>query len=148
MRTVSATQLAALQSRYRDIRFRVFIDSTGGGVYVNLSSLEGYDWVRSVNWNENLDENVSSATITLNRAVYNYNLAPYFGASKLNNGIRLLDAGRRVYIETATVVQGSPIADSNYVRVWQGFVDSVDPQAETIELTCRDESSVLIDRMI
>jgi hypothetical protein len=59
-----------------------------------------------------------------------------------------LDAGRRVYIETATVVQGSPIADSNYVRVWQGFVDSVDPQAETIELTCRDESSVLIDRMI
>jgi hypothetical protein len=147
MRTLTTADAQAFASPYRRYTARVFIQDVNG-TYQNMQQFQGYDWIESVDYDEATDQPVAACTINLFRSVYHLSLSPFMGASKLNNGGAMLAPFRRVYVETQTMVIDGPDATTPWVRVFDGYIDSVDPSGETIVIECRDLGSRLVDTFI
>lgn len=148
MRSLNALEVAALASPNRTTRYRVWVDSTGAGAFVNLSSIQGYDFVQEVSYGSSVDQPVDTAQVKLARSVFHLSLNPLMGTSKLNNAGALVAAGRRIYIETVTVRLDAPIQANQWRRVFDGYIDEVDPTGESMTLDCRDLGALLVDTFI
>jgi hypothetical protein len=148
MRTLTATDTQTFASAYRSYPpVRVFVQDRLGA-YQDMSRLEGYDWIESVSYDEAIDQPVAACTVSLFRAVEHLSLSPFMGASKLNNGGALLAPFRRIYVETKSLPIDSPQTSAPYVRVFDGYIDTVDPSGETVTLECRDLGARLVDTFI
>lgn len=148
MRTISSDINTVLTGTSRSTRYRLWVDSTGAGVYVDLTAFSGKDWLGDITWGDDLDSPVQTANFHVLRAVHDLSLNPLMGSSKLNNGVTVLDYGRRLYLETATVPYNAPAQSADWVRAWEGYVDDIDIHDTTLELVCRDLGSVLVDTYI
>lgn len=149
MRALTAVQSQALGSPYRKVHYRVFVDATPtSGQYVDLTNLQGYDWLQDVSIDEQIDQPVSACTFHLARAIYRLSLNPMMGASKINNAQPLLAPGRRMFVETQTTAFDTPPNPGAYVRVFEGYIDDVDPSGESVEVACRDLGALLTDTYI
>jgi hypothetical protein len=128
------------------VRVRVSVlDSTS--TWRALDNLEGQDWIDSVEHGSNLDDPVSSATVTLHREIGNLSLAPFRTDSKIN--IRpgfgfdpLIHEGRRFKIFAAVVPLGMTPEVDAWIEVFDGLIDEVDAGAgEAVSFQGRDYSS-------
>ncbi|MCF8009520.1 MAG: hypothetical protein K9K32_07110, partial [Halanaerobiales bacterium] len=61
--------------RYKEVE-RVYVEDADG-VFVNISDLENYDWVKNITFDHDIDEDVMQANITVNRNIYKLNLSPF-----------------------------------------------------------------------
>lgn len=154
MRTISTAQQAALDSGTYRVSVRVFAED-GDGIYRNLSSLEGYDWVSDVEYGEEIDQPVAGATVRLWRNVHQMSLAPLTEYSKLNMDalaayVPLLELGRGIYIQTATTPDEIAPGAGDWVEVFRGEIDDIDwgGSAAEIVLSCRDQGCVIQDAFI
>jgi hypothetical protein len=153
MRALSTAQQASYASVARDVRARVFVDKNGAGSFVDLTTLEGYDFVEGISYDESVDAPVAAASIALHRSVHDLSLSPLMSYSKLNNPTTLpltptLHPGRSIYIETQVVPEGAPILSTSWVRVFDGYIDEVDPSGETLSIDARDKGARLQDAFI
>ena len=148
MRTLTSSQAQALASSNRSTRYRVWVDSTGAGAFVNLSSLAGYDYVGDVSYGTTVDQPVDTADIKLARAVFALSLNPLMGTSKWNNGQAMVGPGRRIFVEAATTLLDVPVTALQWQRVFDGYIDDVDPSGEIMNLACRDLAALLVDTFI
>jgi hypothetical protein len=148
VRPLTSAQTQSLGSAYRTVRYRVCVDATGSLDYVDLSNLGHYDWLQDVTIDEQIDQPVSTCTVRLARSVYRLSINPLMGASKFNNGQALLAPGRRMFVESLTTLPDAPNVAAQYVRIFEGYIDDVDPGGEVIELSCRDLGALLTDTYI
>lgn len=147
MRTLSAADAQTFASPDRRTTVRVFVQGPTG-TYQDMRRFQGYDWIESVDIDEATDQPIGACTVNLFKAVFDLSLSPFMGASKLNNGGAMLAPFRRIYIETQPMTIDGPEASAAWVRVFDGYIDSVDPSGETIVLECRDLGSRLMDTFI
>jgi hypothetical protein len=141
MRTLTAQEilLLGLPDGYQ-VRARTRVKD-GGGTFQDLSSLNGFDWLTTARWGQNIDDQVASATITLIRAHYGFSLAPLMTASPLNrvsgSYSPLLQVGREVKLDIAILPRdGSGAVTWN--TVFHGYIHDVDSASDPIELQCLD----------
>lgn len=150
MRTISTAQEKALVSECRADHMRVRVDSDGAGTWVDLTDLEGIDWVRSARISENIDNPMKSATITLWREWEQLSLVGLMTGSKINESNTVIDIAREIKIETAVVGGDTTPESSDWVLVFHGYIDDIDfggAKAE-MRLICRDQGAELADTFI
>jgi hypothetical protein len=125
------------------------------GVFKDLSTLAGADWLMDVSWDDNLDQAVSQATVVLWRGSSTQSLAPLKKQSVLNQDAQgvfrpLLDMGREIKVEVATSAAGASPLSTDWQLVFHGDVDEVDwgKGEARVSLVARDLGGRLLDAFI
>lgn len=159
MRTFSTAQEDILQSVKYDVHLRVEAESSSG-LYQDLSSLGGSDWVQGAKWDWTLDRPVPEMLVSLRRdqgpATTGESLAPLDEASTLNtipsssNYTPFLDVGRGFRVYTAVTGPGVAVgATSNYEQIFDGEIDDLDWAKSALRVRGRSKiSGALADRWI
>ncbi len=152
MRALTAAQSAALAApRYQAI-IRVLCDN-GTGAMVDLSTLVGANWIKTVKWSETMDDRCGKFTITLMRERYSQSLAPMVQNSQLNtltgSYLPALAVGRKIEIDTAVIALDAAVQSTDWVISFQGAIDTIDPGKVDfeIEIDGRDLGGAVADRV-
>jgi hypothetical protein len=152
MRTLTAGELLTLQTEKYSVFKEVWIKkpTQTWAEARNLANDNGYDWIKSIDYDDNIDQPVAGATIVIWRRIHWYNTAPLMALSKMNLdsvGVfnALIDMNYDIRVRTATVPEGTLPTASDWRNVFEGKID--DPQwggqESNITLSCRDLGAVL-----
>lgn len=156
MRTISAADeqlLTAVGGRRTLIRVKV---KDAGGTFRDLTTYPGENMVLGATWNEDVDSNGLSATITLKREVEKISLSPLMDDSPLNRGFvhtasptALIAMGREVQIDRAIVADLVEPVSGDWVLAFHGYVDVVKiAEDESLVLECSDLSAKLVKAFV
>ncbi|KPJ59111.1 MAG: hypothetical protein AMJ46_12660 [Latescibacteria bacterium DG_63] len=150
MRTISTAQDKAILSQARSDHMRVRVDSTGAGAWVDLTDLQGVDWVRSATIRAGIDNPMMTATVSLWREWEELSLVGLMTGSRINASSTVVDIAREIKIETATVGGDTTPASGDWVLVFHGYIDDIDFGGDkpVMRLTCRDLGAELADTFI
>lgn len=146
MRTVSNT--AVYERTDRASWVRVEVDRTGSGDWVDLSDLEGYDWVVSVSYNDNVDINVTGVTVTLRRQIEHFTISPFMTGSKLNVGGTLLQIRNPVRVYAAVVAMQTEPTSSDWLLIMDGQIEEVDWGTTKVRVEVQDQSAEIQQKFI
>lgn len=117
---------------------------------LDLSSINGIDFLQEVEWGENVDDAGASARVALMPRFGFYNMSPFVpSAGSLNDNPLdgLWTKPRRIKIETATVPCGTcrENVGPNWWLVFDGWTLAVDVGADAVTATCIDRIGPLQD---
>jgi hypothetical protein len=148
-RALTTQETMLLTKRRRSVPVRVSIkDSTGA--FQDFRTFQGRNWIRGVDYGEEVDAPVATATVRLWRDRYGLSLAPFMTGAKANlitgSYAPLVDAMREIKIETATLPEGVTPASGDWREVFRGFVDIskwAGVGKSVLELECRDGAGPL-----
>lgn len=143
MRSVTANELAVLLKQERAAHARVKV--LRSGTWVNLSDLEGRDWVHEVRVQDGVDAACVQFKATLELAQFFLNLSPFVDASKLNASGALIVLNRPVVIEMAVVPLDVQPQATDWHEVFRGAIDAYKINRATIEIRGRDQGGRLLD---
>jgi len=121
---------------------------TAAGAAVDLSSVYGWDLVRSIEVQDDVDDQGTTCRISLVRDVYEVNVAPLMATSAPNvdAGGTLLALNRRVVVETATLPDGAtPTSQSVWDVVFDGYIEGVDYADDVMSVRVMDRGLALQD---
>lgn len=149
MRSMSTQGMAALTNpagHASHVRVKVLDDV---GTWRNLSQLEGRDFLDAVEVDEDVDQPVSAATVTLKRQIEFFSVAPLRADSKLNAASgQLIRPGREFTVEAAVSPIGMAPSESEWHTLFQGDIDEVDFAGEQLVFRGRDLGGRLQDTFI
>jgi len=148
MRTTTAQQLNALGLAHRATHARVDVDRTGSGDWADLTNLEGFNWLVSLSYGENVDELAAHADIKLRRRVESLSLVPFDDDSKINQAGTLIDLGHKIRIYTAVLGMDEQPVAADWNKVFDGYIDEIAWEKDPIVLRCRDLGAEVIDAFI
>ena len=137
MRTISAAQEKVLSSSSFVSHLRV-LTKGADEEEIDLTTLEGKNWVRSASWGDSVENQVASAKVQLVAAMRRLNLAPLDGASKLNAVGPALGLNREIKIETASLPKGVAPTAGDWQLMFHGYIDAISWESDPITLDCRD----------
>ena len=143
MRSTTTQESKVLAAAARSNYLRVKVKDHTGSL-IDLTTLKGFNWVKTAQWSESVDEYVAKATVELHRDIQDFTLATLVGGSVLNGGGAQVDTAREITIETATLPLGNAPGASDWHIVFHGYIDEVDWNASPITLTCRDLAGLLL----
>ena len=129
---------------------RVLIED-GDGVMVDLSNLYDTNWVKSIDTKNDVEQQIASASISLMRfRGPTLNLSPLSETSALNLNASstfeaLLDLRRKVRVETAMVPAEWRIQGWEWEPLFEGFIDGISWETDTVKLECLDRTAPLAD---
>jgi hypothetical protein len=115
-----------------------------GAAWVDVTNLEGRDWLVSVAYDESIDQPCAQAKVELRRRLDRLSLNPLVG-NKLAGTLAL---GRAFYVETATVPLGDPPQDSDWREVFRGQVEELSLDKDPLTFGGRDLGGPLIRTFI
>lgn len=144
----------AKRQRVAHLRVTLLNNRGGTGWSTVLTSYGARNWVRGVEFGEELDSTLSSATIRLAREAWSVSLAPYVSsvANRANGtATQLLRPVREVKIEVQLAPSGTAPNDAGaWDSVFEGYVATIDWGAadNEIVLACRDRLAFLQDLFI
>jgi hypothetical protein len=151
----TATFNAAIQSTAHATHVRVRLDTTGAGVFSDMSSYLGRDWLESVEWGDGIDTPCSTAAINFRRSEFGKSLSALIQMSEANQQplgtyVPALTVGRKVFIDAATLADGVEPLSADWVTVFAGRVDEIDEggSAAFIKCSLRDLGGDLLDTYI
>lgn len=139
MRTLSAEQTTVLGSAAYDVYMRVKVENASGFM-VDLTDLSGHDWVVGATWGQDVDQIVPAATIELARnQADGDSLAPLDEASPLYGTGPVVDSGRDINIEVATIPSGDTVGAGDWEVAFTGNIDEVSWASGTMQIYARDK---------
>jgi hypothetical protein len=147
VRTLTAAQSRVLSGQNRSTHLRIEVNRGGAGL-VDLTDLEGRDWVESFDYGGGVDVRAVTGTVRLHRQSNNLNLAPLVDGSKLNSGGTLIDVGHELVAKTAAIAQDAVPVDADFVEVFRGEIDRTDFAASPMQLKVTDLGGLLVRRFI
>lgn len=147
MRSISTSQgiiLANGGARW----VKVEIDRSGGGDWVDLTNLQGYNWLHSAEWGDNIDDPTATATVMLMRQQALLSLSPLMANSLLNQSGAIATVYLKMRISVALMPDGMAPASSDYFVAFFGRIYQVDWSDDHIKLEARDLGGDLADVFI
>ena len=152
MRTIGTALAQVYGAGSYKAMVRVKIEDADGTLQ-DITSFHGRNWLNSASWGESVDDNGMTASIVLERDVYDDSLAPLVEATRTNldsggSYDPILDLRREVVIETAVVALDITPASGDWVERFRGQIDRIEWADAEIKLSCRDQVALLIDRYI
>lgn len=152
MRTISADHSARLAAGHWRVRVSV---KDAGGTYRDLTSVAGFNALKSVRWGENVDAPGMTADIELWRNLDAISFSPLHDSSPLNRAVpfdataavsALVDLNRQVKIEWA--LESDSTAASSWTLAFEGLVESFTlADGETMAIGARGQYAELQDRI-
>lgn len=154
MRNLSTAQSNILSLPYRSTHMRVLIDR-GSSDWVDMSTLEGWNWIQGVEYADTQDNAVSTATIHLytqqgeviETTNVGLSLSPLVGG-KINASGVVVDVGNPIKIDTATLSPEELPASGDWVNVFHGIIDEVEIGEDVLTVHARNNAGVLVDTFI
>lgn len=143
MRTATASELAVLLKQERSARARVKVQRAGA--WVNLSDLEGRDWVLEARVQDGVDASCVRFKATLELAQFFLNLSPLVDASKLNASGTLIDLGHPAIVEFAVAPLDVEPQETDWHEVFRGAIDGIEIGTTQITISGRDQGGALLD---
>jgi hypothetical protein len=141
VRTPTATEEKILTSPARRAFVRVSV-ADSGGTFRDLTIYPESNFVRAVEWGEDLNDAIPTATVTLQRAIGDRSLAPLHATSPLNRAFNpanafaaLVQVGRQMKIEAGVAADGDH-APTTWNLVFHGLIDAVEWPGEEVSLEC------------
>jgi len=125
---------------------RVSAHTWGSETWVDLTDLNGFDWVKSVDYGESIDTPAWTATVRLHSHLTDnplFSLSPFLASSVNNTGGVLIQPYRKIRISTAMVPMGDPRSSASFNVVFIGRVLSYDMTPGEISVQCLDRTSEL-----
>lgn len=127
--------------------------------WIDLSNVNGIDFVETVSWSDSVDDFISTGQARLFRNFYFYNTSPFSSnvsgtdnpfVDPLSSVGHLLSAMRQVRIETATVPYGMSKSDvgPHWEVQFDGFMRSFNVSDDSVEITIADKGSAIMDVFI
>jgi hypothetical protein len=154
MRSTTGGEDTVLQGANYATHARVYVEDADG-TYQNLSNLDSLDWVHSGSISQDVNQIVPTAELQVWRDQEGgQSLAPLDEDSTLNRNAAeayapLIDVGRGLRIDFATVAHGSSPVAGDWKRVFDGVIDSWDCAKSLIRIQARDTiGAELADTMI
>ncbi len=154
MRTISASAAAARAAGQQADFVRVLVKDAGG-TWRDLTTYAGVNVLKSVQWSEAASEPHRTADVTLTREVFKLSYSPWVGASAINRGfvhtaspVALLQLTREFRIDAAVVPMGREPASGDWLTVFRGRIDNVDPGGGELKFGGRDLAGRLADQQI
>lgn len=126
---------------------KVEVDRTKAGAWVDVTNWNGVDFLQGLQYGENIDAPVWSASITLKAWAKDnpsLSLSPMMTGSLLNVGGVLLTPSNPIRISTSTVGLDEPAG--TYNKVFEGQIDKWSHSNGVITLDCRGKLGQLQDR--
>lgn len=150
MRTITSAQSEVYASILgaRAARVKVEVDRTGSADWVELTSLNGFNFVQTCEWTSSIDSAIGTATITCFKNIFDLVLSPYMLASLINLPSALLGVFRKIRIYAAVVPFDAIPESGDYMLVFRGRIADFEIGPSTITLRCRDEMGDLADSFI
>lgn len=117
------------------------VDRSGSGDYQDLTDFSGYNWVKSVQYSENIDDPVAALNVMLASEIGDFKLSPFAENSLLNQFsggyTPALSLGRHIKLYTATMPHMMSPTSGDWRLVFDGYLDEVDPVSSDDEITVR-----------
>ena len=153
MRTLSATEDKIVTGTARRAFVRVSVRD-GGGTFRDLTTYPEFNFVRSVDWSEGVDDNGMTAKVTCIAAIGDRSLVPFHATSPLNTNFvvgtassSLLAVGREVKIEAGVGSDGDS-APAVWNEVFRGYIDALEWPGEEMMIDCVGLEAKLRDTWI
>lgn len=151
MRPVHASYATRATGTHLRVRVR-----DAAGIWRDLTTYPGFNSVAAATWSEDVDSPHATASVSLLReASPALSLSPLNEASALNRGFAvggtsspLLDVGRELTIEVAVLAMDRPPDTADWLMVFHGRIDTLDPAPDLLSLSCRDLGGELASRWI
>ena len=154
MRTVTGAETTVLNSAHFATFARVLVEDADG-TYQDLTGQDSIDWVHSGRIAQTIDQIVATGDFTFWRKQEGGNsLAPLDEASLLNRDIvpayaPLIDVGRGIRCDFATVAIGASPGGSDWKRVFTGVIDRWNVEDDFVLVSARDAiGAEIADRWI
>ena len=154
MRTVTSSETTVLQGAHYATHARVLVEDADG-TYQDLTNQDSIDWVHSGRLAQTIDQIVTTGAFTFWRKQEGGNsLAPLDEDSTLNRDAMaayapLIDVGRGIRCEFATVAIGSSPSAGDWQHVFDGVIDEWTVDDDFVQVMARDViGAELADRWI
>lgn len=154
MRTLTAPESDLIAAGFYGVHVKLSAKN-GSGTWKELTNLDSRNWLEALTIDHDIDQPISQLTLHLIRDdSATLSLAPLREDSTLNrldNGVDyspLIDAGRSVKVELATVALGTSPAGSDWKLAFEGEIDSWDDDRMPMVVVVRDLGAKLADRWI
>lgn len=154
MRTITTAQAAVRAAGVQADFVRVQVKDSGG-TFRDLTTYPGFNAVKSVTWRESVSDPHMVADITLFREMFKLSLSPFMAGSAINRAFNpaaspeaLLFLNRELKIEVAIVAADRDPESGDWMEVFRGRIDTVDPAAGVVRLECRDLAGRLAQQQI
>ena len=154
MRTVTGAETTVLNSAHFATFARVLVEDADG-TYQDLTNQDSIDWVHSGRIAQTIDQIVATGDFTFWRKQEGGNsLAPLDEASLLNRDIvpayaPLIDVGRGIRCDFATIAIGASPGGSDWKRVFTGVIDRWNVEDDFVLVSARDAiGAEIADRWI
>lgn len=154
MRTLSTAAAAARAAGAQADFVRVKVKD-GGGTWRDLTTYAGANVLKVVNWTEGVSDPHATADVTLLRELFKLSFSPFIAASAINKGFDhtatadpLLQLNREFTIEAAVVPVGKQPDEGDYLVVFHGRIDNIDPGGADLKFGGRDLAGRLADQQI
>lgn len=123
--------------------YRAAFPSTNPTV-IDLTAYNDVDWLESVEYDENQDQPVASATVTVRKNVGEMFLDPFHAGPGGATVPPVIYPGRPFSVETATLPLGSAVQSADWRQVFDGVIDEVESATHVITFTGRDRIGALL----
>jgi len=147
VRVITSAQDRALTSTNRSEFLRVRVDR-GVNDFVDLSDLEGRDWIESVTYGETIDAPVTTANVKIIREAFELSLATFVDGSKLNTSGTIIDISNPLVIDIATMPHEQVPQASDWVEVFRGQIEEIDWGKSPINIRATDQGGDLVATFI
>lgn len=140
MRVLNAQQTRILSNTSRSSQIKVEVFNTTTSTWVDMTKII-YDgvtqnFVKSVTWTDDVNNTGASATVTLNRNFYFYNLATLCASSRTQSLV-VIDINKPIRI-SATVLPYNMQNPTDFIQVFYGRIYQTDWSTYTFTLNCQD----------
>lgn len=119
-------------------------------VWQDITNLFNQDFLSAVTWEDKITQAGKTATIRVNREIFDFSAAPFVETSPLNldsvgTFAELFALSARIQIQTATVPLDYDAPDWAFDDLaFEGLVSKVDWGSEVMTVTCRDRIAALV----
>jgi hypothetical protein len=146
MRTLTTAQDETLAQAHTSVHLKIEIKPTSGS-WTDMTTLEGYNWVRGFTYGHNMDNYVADGEALLWKRRGDLSLSPLMTNSKLHDGGVLTRPGAEIRVSTAVLAEDAVPESDDYVVVFRGYIDDSEWSGDEVKLRCRDLGADL-DEMI
>ena len=142
MRAISGSQQQTMNRGVRAIHVDVRVYNTNKAAYVSLRNLYGFNFIRAVTYQEEIDDNGKTATITVDRSIGTFSIAPTVQTGRVYADYgQLINLNVPIKIFVALLPFGQTpqgINDPGWLEVFWGRIYAMDWAKNSFTLSCRD----------